>query len=268
MRRKDSSLTRVVPAFEVIEKSPLNFWRHLQVISDGRFDVNPESVRLCAPFLYGSHEIDELDPNPKFLRWLIENADNANVLLKELAEKTKLTQTERKRYEIITNRKVREEALKELERNPFAKRKWYVLEGNTKPDVYVASDDFVLVVEGKRTEDSPTTSTTWMEGRDQLIRHMDGARTWEENHRMGRERRVFGLFIVDEDEPLYERKFKERDRFEEYFDPAYYQRSMPHRDLKDCELMMRGFLGVTTWQRLMGLYPEMPRFAKSDVVPA
>lgn len=39
-------------------------------------------------------------------------------------------------------------------------RGWHVLEGPTYPDVFVETRDALVVVEGKRTEAGPTTSTS------------------------------------------------------------------------------------------------------------
>ena len=54
------------------------------------------------------------------------------------------------------------------------------------------------MVEGKRTESSTTTKTTWMKKRSQLIRHMDAA--WE----VAKGRAVLGLLLVEgeADDPL------------------------------------------------------------------
>lgn len=49
----------------------------------------------------------------------------------------------------------------------------------------------VVVIEGKRTEPGPTTSTTWMPVRHQMLRHIDAA--WDTRGT----RRVIGLMIVE-----------------------------------------------------------------------
>jgi len=41
-------------------------------------------------------------------------------------------------------------------------RAWYVFEGPSHPDVYLATSDAIVVIEGKRTERGPTDPTTWM----------------------------------------------------------------------------------------------------------
>ena len=47
------------------------------------------------------------------------------------------------------------------------------------------------MVEGKRTEPTTTTDTTWLTGRHQIWRHLDAA--WEIRGR----RAVYGFFIVE-----------------------------------------------------------------------
>lgn len=48
-----------------------------------------------------------------------------------------------------------------------------------------------MVIEGKRTELTTTTDTTWLKGRHQIWRHLDAA--WETRGR----RSVYGFFIVE-----------------------------------------------------------------------
>ena len=57
--------------------------------------------------------------------------------------------------------------------------------------MFLETDDLVVVIEGKRTEPAPTTTTTWMPVRHQMLRHIDAA--WD---RRG-DRQLFGFFIVE-----------------------------------------------------------------------
>ena len=72
---------------------------------------------------------------------------------------------------------------------------WFVLEGESCPDAYLETDSIVVVVEGKRTERTTTSKTTFMPKQSQLIRHMDAA--WE----VADGRRVLGLLLVEGGSP-------------------------------------------------------------------
>lgn len=95
---------------------------------------------------------------------------------------------------------------------------WYVLEGHTSPDVYLVTADALLVVEGKRTEAGPTTSTTWMAGRHQMLR--------------------------------FAAKDTRRDKA--------IRASLPHRSLADQEGIRTAMVGVTTWQRIASAFELPP----------
>jgi hypothetical protein len=54
-------------------------------------------------------------------------------------------------------------------------RAWFVLEGPTSVDAYLETPELILLVEGKRTERGPTTRTTYMPVRHQILRNLDAA---------------------------------------------------------------------------------------------
>jgi nitrogen regulatory protein PII-like uncharacterized protein len=118
----------------------------------------------------------------------------------------------------------------------------YVFEGRTSVDAFVATERIVVVIEGKRTEAGPTTSTKWMEERHQILRNIDSA--WE--IRAGRE--VFGFFIVEGKGLEVPAKWKAfaKDSISE----AAVVKSLPHRNEYERAAILRSFLGVTTWQHV------------------
>lgn len=135
------------------------------------------------------------------------------------------------------------EALQELSRSSRG-RSWHVLEGCSKPDVYLESDDALVVIEGKRTESGPTIGTEWMPKRHQMLRHLDAA--WE----CRGNRRVYGMFIVEGyggadavDVPPHWISASLAT-----FGTAALSDSLPHRGPEEQLEIARCFLGVTTWQ--------------------
>lgn len=153
-----------------------------------------------------------------------------------------------------------EAALHELRRRSTG-RGWHILEGASYPDGFVEGEDYVLVVEGKRTESGATARTTWLRDRHQLWRHMDAA--WEIRH--GRE--VVGLLIVegtaDGSVPP-----KWRDYSREVVTDSVVTSSLPHRGAAERRQIVSGYAGVLTWQRLakrLGADPAALPKTVSDV---
>jgi len=118
-----------------------------------------------------------------------------------------------------------------------------VLEGRSAPDVFLATPEAVIVVEGKRTEAGPTTGTRWLPGRHQMLRHLDAA------YEVAGRRAVLGFFLVEggesgEPPPAW------LDAARATLAPETLAASLPHRPEPEREAIARGFLGVATWQEL------------------
>lgn len=137
------------------------------------------------------------------------------------------------------------EAQQFLRRGRFG-RHWYVLEGPSRPDATLEMPDAVLVVEGKRTERSCTSTTKWMLSRSQLVRHMDAAQE------VFPAKRVLGLLVVEGNagsNPLTPSQHW-RDQSDAQHSEQMLARSLPHRTPTEREHLARGVLGVATWQAM------------------
>jgi hypothetical protein len=122
-----------------------------------------------------------------------------------------------------------------------SERAWYVLEGPSCPDVFLETDDLIVVIEGKRTEAGPTTGTSWMPVRHQMLRHIDAA--WD----IGGKRQCGGFFIV-EGNPEGEVPDHWLNAARQTLQPDVLSQSLPHRSPEVRIKMADAFLGVTTWQ--------------------
>ena len=122
-------------------------------------------------------------------------------------------------------------------------RYWFVLEGPSRPDALLEATDFVVCVEGKRTEAGCTTQTSWMPRRSQLVRHMDAAT----DHFKGKS--VFGLLIVEGSgvDPTQPSQHWHSECAAQYA-PEMLADSLPHRTEEERAAIGRNVLGVTTWQ--------------------
>jgi hypothetical protein len=139
------------------------------------------------------------------------------------------------------------EALALLQTRPSGQA-WHILERHTYPDVFLATPDALVVIEGKRTEAGPTTSTTWMPVRHQMLRHMDAA------SEIRGDRRVYGFFIVEAARESNAVPAHWVQAAEDTLAPAAVSGSLPHRSPAEREDIVQGFLGVTTWQAVCGTF--------------
>ena len=125
-----------------------------------------------------------------------------------------------------------------------APKKWFVLEGMSRPDAYIETDNSIIVIEGKRTERGPTISTTWMSERHQMLRHIDAAYEIRGN------KQVYGFFIVEGDSgvnsSLIPNKWEKASLTT--ISLSAISNSLPHRGINEQEEIARCFLGVVTWQ--------------------
>jgi hypothetical protein len=136
------------------------------------------------------------------------------------------------------------EALGLLSQAPIPARAWYVLEGPSQPDVYLETDDTIVVIEGKRTESGPTRTTDWMESRDQMLRHLDCA------HASRGARTVLGFMVVEGAGGASATSVPQpwADAAAETVAAPMLGASLPHRLEAERAAIAESFLGVTTWQ--------------------
>jgi hypothetical protein len=230
----DSSKTRVRPVFDQLWQQGRDWLPALLALPSG---VHPSTV---APtdnlrLLEGHWEPDErpLRPPVALLSWLIRNV---GVLTagRELEPGHRQHLAEGDPQTVL-------QGLDAL-RSP-GDRGWWILEGPTCPDVFLAAEDALVVIEGKRTEPTATTSTTWLEGRHQIWRHIDAA--WEIRGR----RSVYGFFIVEgSDVAPTSVPAPWRAACAACCSPEALASSFPHRSSAEIDAISKCFLGVTTWQ--------------------
>jgi hypothetical protein len=170
------------------------------------------------------------------LRWLTENCARPSAPLSG-------SRTTRARRLALLNRDAETIAAAQAALStPPVSKAWYVLEGPSQPDVYLETKDLMVVIEGKRTEPAPTTSTWWMPVRHQMLRHIDAA--WDTRA----SRRVVGLMIVEGDNGGSEVPSPWREYRGSLEDSPELHASLPHRSPEERADILRAFAGVTTWQ--------------------
>jgi len=243
MGKYDSSKTRVTPVFDQLytnDQTGHSWVRKLIDLPVGGNPVAlPENCNLTIQdFGWGDSE-KKLDPPVSLLEWLIRHPRKPVSGL--LSSNSVIAQ---KRSEWIEGSEAHQlEALQLLRHNP-AGEDWHIFEGQTQPDVFIQTPDLILVVEGKRTERKPTTSTKWMAGRHQMLRHSDCA--WE----IAGTRRVIGFFIVEGIANTCEVPAAWIDYAKQTLAPEAVASSLPHRSPEVQKGISSSFAGVTTWQRV------------------
>lgn len=248
-RQFDSSVTRVAPVFSALEQRT-DAWVSalLDLASNGAHggqrswaseNMAPTRVDF-ADKTRGKRERGLRPPN-SLLAWLIENVQNPN-------DRTLSTDPEvaRRRERLLErDAATMAEALRSLGQKGRAGA-WCRFEGPTFPDVVIETPGALVIVEGKRTERGPTTHTTWIPRRHQMLRHLDAALEIR-----GR-RSVYGLFIVEADPDGHGQV------------PAPWVEaagatvsgdaltgSLPHRTKAEQADIAAAFVGITTWQAVV-----------------
>jgi hypothetical protein len=250
----DSSRTRVAPVFgrlQCLDPSGGLWLQGLLDLANTRQVPRPEAGASRLRLAKWWPREARLAAPPGLLRWLLENA-----------EEPRDAAAWGRRPEVMANRRrvvdrdadTLAGALRSLQERRPSPRAWYVLEGPSQPDVYLDSADAVVVVEGKRTETTPTISTAWMRVRHQMLRHLDAA--WE--HLEGR--RIYGLYIVEaqSETSSTEPPSAWHEAVESTISDEVLRASLPHRTPDERSQIAGALLGVTTWQAVCDEF-QIPR---------
>lgn len=229
---RDSSKTRVRPVFDQLRARTDDWIRALLGLMHGGADPVPAIPDADYSYVRGAWEPTEerLAPPVALLSWLIRNIDPA--LARASPDRRRRLLGERDPEAV-------RDALISLRTQTESSRPWYEFEGSTCPDVFLATPDALIVIEGKRTEREPTTRTKWMSGRHQIWRHIDAA--WE----IRGSRRVFGCFIVEGGMDGLDAAVPDLwvEAFGNTLSPATLEASFPHRSIAERAEIKNCFLG-------------------------
>lgn len=250
MGKYDSTKTRVTPVFDsLLGRDPTGLSWLQQLLSlpkraTGESSSFSDRLRNLGALEASSWGADERSlPAPRsLLHWLLTNASSPS---SSYWQKTSSSVEKRKQLLVDRDPKLVIEAIKKLEKTKLPAKKWFVLEGATRPDVFLQTAEVLIVIEGKRTEPGPTTKTTWMKRRSQMLRHMDCA------SEIAGTRTVLGFFIVESDDDN-DRGIPKvwQDAATDTVTKEMLEASLPHRNEDFIEKLANGFLGVTTWQEV------------------
>ena len=233
----DSSKTRVAPVCAALRERGGDWVRELLTLATLGTPAAGTLLPADLTFLQGYWGSTErgLQPPVSLLAWLIRN----------LTPSLSPTTIDKHREGLLAGDPATVALALKLLRSKSDSRGWYIFEGPTYPDAFIETPDALVVVEGKRTEAGPTTSTTWQNGRHQIWRHMDAA--WE----IRGHRQVLGLFLVEGIAPTPTQVPKVwREASAATLSASVLEASFPHRSATEREGIRRGFVGVATWQQV------------------
>lgn len=261
--RYNSSKTRVCPAFRVIAENPEPFFELLREHFGLNINVNELKILEIA-YSDPTHDKNEkpLNPNPLYLTWLLCHPGETNIGELKRKNKGELSRNEKKRLSLLCDGRCQDDGLKKIKRceneGKYPKA-WYILEGCTMPDVFIETNKFYMIIEGKRKEAGPKIGTTWYKKRHQMVRHLEGLVCYKHAKRDRKEananKPTYGIFIVD---GRVARKYK----LERYIEDGPFRESLPHLkdkkemydEIKQSFLWCKHLPGYLTWRQIYDCY--------------
>ena len=247
MGRFDSSRTRVAPVFSWLmarDGGGAGWLSELLAMPElaGRRRAPIEAGRIG---LARWHPCEQrLDPPIELLRHLVENpqADPPEGFgTRSVAI--------RKRRELLYrgDPATRAAALEELEKG-YVENSWCV-RGSHVGRRLPRDRELDHPRGGKRTEAGPTTKTSWMQVRHQILRNIDAAYSMDSRN----DRQIVAFFIVSGEPP---NRLRIPERWQAFAADAVstevINASLPHRLAAQRKEISRSFLGVATWEAVSG----------------
>lgn len=122
-------------------------------------------------------------------------------------------------------------------------KNFFILEGKTFPDLYIETDDLIILAEGKWTEKNTTTKTTYLKNRNQMTRHIQCALEYAKG------RKVYAFYIVDEG-------FLKKNTYIEN-KKSFKIKALDDQTikLKNKNKILESYKGYTTWQKIESVFP-------------
>lgn len=250
MGEYNSSLTRVQPVFDALQRLPVSEWLLdlWEMASARRPNALPPPAAVGAVRPGPCYE-RALPPSPAFLRWMMQNPQRLNVLPgPDYGAQAGGAASEKRAQLFGPDPRLREtvqaEALKEIDESGGAGsgQKWWAFEGFTHVDACFETEQCLLLFEGKRKE-AVSPSTRWLKSRNQLWRNVEVAGQQANG-------RLFGIIVAVESEADGRRALADA---AESRDGSY-----PHLTQDQREALDRHLLGFVVWEEIVSRF-SLPR---------
>lgn len=254
----DSSKTRVCPAFSKIKSNPKPFFQLLKTKCG--IPIDPDTERILEIRFAGkcpSQPTEKaLPPTPEYLKWLIRHIEKYQVDKSDdsaKAERLKLFNAHTRDKQLIRA----DNEIDKLDLSCPQRKEWFILEGDSKPDVFLKTTSFYLIIEGKRTESGPKVGTTWDPKRHQIVRHIENLIQLAKFTGKKQKLPCYGIFIVEESKA----KQYQLERYTTDSHTPFYD-SLPHltsaastkTDSQLFNTIVDSYKGFITWQELWAKY--------------
>lgn len=250
MGEYNSSLTRVAPLGEAILKNHelvnrlLDLFPNNPIKNFGEF--KNENVLFKIDKL---RKEKSLRPTKEHLTKIIEKIENDEEYRISFGPKAikggSSEDTIRKRKLLFD---LDEETLKEAKDkidNFSSSERWGKLEGYSYPDLFIENENFILLVEGKRTENSTTDEVTYLSNRSQMVRHIENAIDY-----CNGQKKVIAFYIVEEG-----------CGYENECTPEGFAEDLKNETIKKSDALNKAiidsFYGYTTWQAVKGKFGDL-----------
>lgn len=244
-RLKNSSLTRVEPVFKILLKldpTGLSWLAKLIKLTNKNTDIatriasmNCKIMDYCVELKNGRPKCFErsIVPSYAFLRWLIEHPERLKVP-KNYGTKDEAKRENRKKllgvYGVQVQQEKMREALKLLDEKGAQKSRgqWWAFEGYTRVDCLLETDDFILGIEGKRT-DKESSRINWFSPRNQIIRNLEAIKAEAGS-------KAYAVLLMNEDgsDPILD---------------ADFSNSLPHYSPQEIQELKGHYLGSVSWRQ-------------------
>lgn len=246
MGAKDSTLTRVVPLMEYLNKDISKINRLLQLF-EKKVSLNTEVIG----YRYGKKSNGDpgeqsIPAKAELLEWYILHPEKLDSSQNVQKNGSPSISTIIARKEFFNGSKLRkEEALSAIERiktkrNYTYGKKWYYFEGYTNPDIYIETNSVILIGEAKRTENHLTNEVLWYKNRDQLIRHVDSIF----GTKRANNKKIYSFYILDE------KNIGTLKDVKDYPKEKTLKDSLPHLTEEERLAIKNTYLGYTTWEKI------------------
>ena len=256
MGKYNSSVYRVRPLMEIVEKDHSSFLKLLSLVN-----IPALGPLSCCRYDGENRSEKQLKPSKRHLSALISYMATKNHTKADVKnEKRKalfFSDPEKPDCRAIACQEalaLLEETYDTLSPNGTP---WYVFEGFTNPDIFIEGADYVIVCEGKWTEPHITTKTTHLcadgEYRNQMLRHIQGALN-------AYSKKVYAFYIV-EDGCGYEKELT-KECFAEQIETETVK--IPSSEKA---MILGSFYGYTTWQAIEKEIPDIKFKRKEEITP-
>lgn len=233
----NSSITRVRPFFQALFKKDRagKSWlpklilampqqkEFLKTLSKMTGEIAEDWIQTCFEY--------KIPPSKEFLKWALNNPNALTWPKKTFKPKT---QYKRECLFGLHGEKAQKETIKEglellaSQGVTSSSQQWWKFEGFTKMDCLIETENYLLGIEGKRT-DTMSSSTDWLKDRNQVVRNI------EVLSEMAKEReKEYAFILLEEDctKPLTKEQF---------------EKSLPH-DVSLADELYAHYLGCLSWK--------------------